>query len=362
MKQATPAILILLMASTLPAFAERVPVPRPRPTEASAAVPPRAADAPSPVPTSEAAPAPPSACRLALTDKIAIAPSLPPIRGPGECGAEDLVSLEAVVLADGRKVSVKPAATLRCPMARAIADWVRADVNDAVRAQGQQLAEIDNFDSYECRGRNRVQGARVSEHGKGNALDIRGFRLASGDMLSLTARTAPQAFRERIRQSVCARFMTVLGPQSDGYHEDHVHVDLAQRRGDYRMCRWAVLVPDPPKAGPVVGDAQAKQSNVVEQAKDEGRKQDDTAPDGFAARWSMTNEGLAHVPLPKPRPPLVADARALERKAKDSGRDVNKGSGKGKRGAQAAPMKPGKPGDDGAEDDDRVPPPMHSSE
>jgi hypothetical protein len=35
----------------------------------------------------------------------------------------------------------------------------------------------------------------------------------------------------------------VLGPGSDGYHEDHVHVDLAERRGGYRMCQWDVREP-----------------------------------------------------------------------------------------------------------------------
>ena len=37
--------------------------------------------------------------------------------------------------------------------------------------------------------------------------------------------------------------MTVLGPGSDGYHEDHVHVDLAERAGGHRMCQWEVREP-----------------------------------------------------------------------------------------------------------------------
>ena len=40
------------------------------------------------------------------------------------------------------------------------------------------------------------------------------------------------------------RFSTVLGPGSDGYHENHIHVDLAERRGGYRMCQWDVREPD----------------------------------------------------------------------------------------------------------------------
>ena len=71
---------------------------------------------------------PPSACRLALTEAIAIAPSIPDIKGAGGCGGEDLVRLEAMVLPDKRQVSVKPAAILRCTMASAIADWIRTDI------------------------------------------------------------------------------------------------------------------------------------------------------------------------------------------------------------------------------------------
>ncbi len=55
-----------------------------------------------------------SACRQALTEDIAIAPSIPDIHGPGGCGGDDLVRLEAIVLPDKHRVAVTPPATLRC--------------------------------------------------------------------------------------------------------------------------------------------------------------------------------------------------------------------------------------------------------
>ena len=64
------------------------------------------ADKPSASKPAEAAPPPEkqlSACRLALTEEIAVAPSIPDIRGPGACGGEDLVRLEAIVLPDKRR-------------------------------------------------------------------------------------------------------------------------------------------------------------------------------------------------------------------------------------------------------------------
>nr|HEV8008377.1 extensin family protein [Bradyrhizobium sp.] len=142
-----------------------VPLPKPRPADAPAAEPGAAADgnrtpAPSEKPTEPAAAGPePSACRLALTEAIAIAPSIPDIHGAGGCGGVDLVRLEAVVLPDKRQVSVKPAAILRCAMASAIAGWIRTDIAPLAASVGSAISSLDNFDSFECRSRNRVAGA-----------------------------------------------------------------------------------------------------------------------------------------------------------------------------------------------------------
>jgi hypothetical protein len=225
----------------------QVPLPRPRPASAPAADPAQPGDdahlaGEKAEPAGRASPEPPqaSACRQALTEDIAIAPSIPDIHGEGGCGGEDLVRLEAVVLADQHRVSVKPAAILRCVMATAIADWVRTDVAPLAAGAGGVLSGIDNFDSFECRGRNRVAGAPLSEHGRANALDVRAFKLANGQSISLTDRKVARDLRESVLRSACTRFSTVLGPGSDGYHEDHIHLDLMARRNNYKICQWDV--------------------------------------------------------------------------------------------------------------------------
>jgi hypothetical protein len=237
-----------------------VPLPKPRPAEAptmesSKPEPEKPAAEKRPPaepdkPVEQAAPAPPqpSACRLALTDAIAIAPSIPDIKGAGGCGGEDLVRLEAVVLPDKRRVSVKPAAILRCAMATEIADWIRTDMVPLAASLGSAISDLDNFDSFECRGRNRVAGAKLSEHGRANALDVRGLKLANGQSISLTDRTVSRETRETVLHSVCERFSTVLGPGSDWYHEDHIHLDLMERRNNYKICQWNVWDPMPPTA------------------------------------------------------------------------------------------------------------------
>lgn len=254
-----------------------VPLPRPRPPEAPAARPEKEADKPAKEadrkevdkPAEQAAPAPqPSACRLALTEEIAIAPSIPDIKGPGACGGEDLVRLEAIVLPDQSRVPVKPAAILRCRMAATIAEWIRSDIAPLAQKAGSAISELDNYDSYQCRGRNNIAGAMLSQHGLANALDLRGFKLANGRTLSLTDRTLPRETREAVLHSACTRFSTVLGPGSDWYHEDHIHLDVMERRNNYRICQWDVWDPLPRVAPllPAVRPEEAPPREVAEKS------------------------------------------------------------------------------------------------
>jgi len=287
------------------AHATPVPLPRPRPAEAPASPADEPADgkqAPAEAvkPAEQAAPASapqPSACRLALTEAIAIAPSIPDIHGAGGCGGTDLVRLEAVVLPDKHRVTVKPAAILRCPMASAIADWVRTDVAQLATSLGSIVTDLDNFDSFECRGRNRVVGAPLSEHGRANALDVRSFKLANGRSISLTDRTVARELRESVLHSVCARFSTVLGPGSDWYHEDHIHLDLMARHNDYKICQWNVWDPLPPTA-PLLPAARPDDAPQREAAKSDAAKSE--AAKSGAASSSAVPERDAESPTRKP--------------------------------------------------------------
>jgi hypothetical protein len=309
----TAAVLLLaLAADAAPASARSValrggfwPEARPRPRSHRVAIPlPKSRPAEAPAAEDQAndgrpaaeqaapAPPPPSACRMALTEAIAIAPSIPAISGPGGCGGDDLVRLEAVVLADNKHVAVKPAAILRCTMAAAIADWVRSDIAPLAQSLGTSLSDLDNFDSFECRGRNRVAGAKLSEHGRANALDVRALKFANGQSLSLTDRGVAREQRETVLHSVCARFTTVLGPGSDWYHEDHIHLDLAERRSGYRICQWNVYDPMPAIAPLLPAE-----------------RPEDAPPREVAAKPDVAKPGVAEpdaeaepVPEPKPRP------------------------------------------------------------
>ena len=286
----------------------KIPLPKPRPAEAPAAETPAAAKPPEQdkpdKPVEQASPAPqPSACRLALTDEIAIAPSIPDIQGPGGCGGTDLVKLEAIVLPNKHRVAVTPAATLRCSMATAIADWARTDLVPLTEKLGSELSVLDNFDSYECRGFNRVPGAHLSEHGHANALDVRALKLADGRSISLTDRAVSRELRETVLRSVCARFMTVLGPGSDWYHEDHIHLDRMERRNNYRICQWNVYDPLP-QIAPLMPSERPDDAPPREvAAKSDGDKDKPEKAKSEAAEPQAAEEAEPdHKPDPAPQP------------------------------------------------------------
>jgi hypothetical protein len=333
----TAAVLLLALASgAAPASARSLALrggfwPEPRPRSHRIAVPlpkPRPAEAPTaddqangkPAEAEKpAAVAPPSACRLALTEAIAIAPSIPAISGPGGCGGDDLVRLEAVVLADNRHVAVKPAAILRCGMAAAVADWIRSDIAPFAQSLGTSISDLDNFDSFECRGRNRVVGAKLSEHGRANALDVRALKLANGQSISLTDRTVSRETRETVLHSVCARFSTVLGPGSDGYHEDHIHLDLMERRNNYKICQWNVWEPLP-QIAPLLPAGRPQEAPPREVAeKSDAAKPDTAEPDAKksdAAGPDAAKPGTSKPETSKP----AAEAKPITKKRRQNRR------------------------------------------
>lgn len=319
MRRVAALFCIAMGSGVSSALADDVPLPRPKPAVSAAPAPWReplsfreaaGADFQSAAVTSA-----PSDCRKRLEKAARLRP-VPRLMGPGACGGEDMVELEAVLLDKGKPIDIKPAPTLRCEMAEQLALWVRDDIVVRVAKSGMTLASVETYDDFSCRGRNRVFGAKLSEHGKGNAVDIRGITFSDKKSVLLTDKTFAKDVRTDLRASACARFTTVLGPGSDGYHEEHVHLDLIQRRGGYRMCQWDVLEPPPPPPPPkpvevAKADAQADakpdpksdpKPESKPEPKDAAPEPDDDADDSADAA-AAPKIALADVPLPRPRPP-----------------------------------------------------------
>ncbi len=161
--------------------------------------------------------------------------------GPGHCGALQPFEMSAAV---SGQVSLRPAALLRCPMVPAVEHWMRMHVVPAARRNyGLPIVEVKVAASYGCRPMNNVSGAKLSEHGHANALDVSAFILADGRQITVKHGWAgdprERAFLRQVHQGACDTFTTVLGPNADANHHDHFHMDLARhgRNGDGRVCR-----------------------------------------------------------------------------------------------------------------------------
>jgi len=163
------------------------------------------------------------------------------VTGADGCVGSELVRLSGVRLPSGAPLALNPPAMLRCEMALAVARWLREQLASLLPAEtGATPVSMEVAGSYECRGRNRVKGAKLSEHATGGAGDIIGFHLSDGHDLVLTSVAEPKSLREQVRDSACGSFTTVLGPGSDGYHETHVHLDRRERKANYRICQWNI--------------------------------------------------------------------------------------------------------------------------
>jgi Extensin-like protein C-terminus len=257
--------IALLLATTVAVTAEIIPLPRPRPVEIPGD--------PSTVNAETAV----SPCRSRLAE-IAVFKPLP---GPGDCTATDVVALDAVLLADRHRIALSPVATLRCPMAEAVTHWIRDDVAPTIAALGKSLRSVETLDSFDCRRRNGLTDAKISMAAP-TPLDVSAFKLANGGAIGLTDASVAKSLREKLRQSACSRFSTVLGNGADAYHDSHVHLDLLERSNHYRICQWDVL-------------------DVAETAALAAKK----AAAAGASNAAVVN--VSDIPLPRPRPVALSD-------------------------------------------------------
>ena len=143
------------------------------------------------------------------------------------CGVAEPVRITSVA-----GVRLSEAAIMDCTTAKALNTWVQKGLQPAFPKT--RVVELQVAAHYICRPRNNVKGAKISEHGKGKAIDIAAIELADGRVLSVSDDWGKTL--RRVYKAACGIFSTTLGPGSDGYHEDHMHFDTARyRSGGY--CR-----------------------------------------------------------------------------------------------------------------------------
>ena len=128
-------------------------------------------------------------------------------------------------------VALNPPATINCDEATALSTWVVKGLQPAFH---NTITRLNVVDSYSCRPRNNVRGAKISEHGSGNAIDIAGFVTNTGRLYTVASNY--NSMIRAAQKAGCGIFHTILGPGSDGYHETHLHLDVAPYRGQ-PYCR-----------------------------------------------------------------------------------------------------------------------------
>lgn len=168
--------------------------------------------------------------------------ALPPLRGGPNCGYADGVRLEA---GGARSIALAPGGLgTSCAVAAALAAWEWQVVQPAaIAAYGQPIERIDHFGSYSCRRiYGRAEGAAWSEHATADAIDVAGFRLADGRRVTVAADWsrdgADATFLRAVRDGACGLFGTVLSPDYNRAHHDHLHLDMAARgSGGWGVCR-----------------------------------------------------------------------------------------------------------------------------
>ncbi|MEN0040185.1 MAG: extensin family protein [Pseudomonadota bacterium] len=142
-------------------------------------------------------------------------------------------------------VTLSSTATLDCVLATALADFVQFRAQPLAQIHLEtQLTKIVAGPGFQCRRRNNRPTGKLSEHAFGYGWDILAFEFADGTRINVRdpAQMAEReaAYFTAARKGACDYFTTVLGPGSDGFHGDHLHVDLGRSINNpdpYRICK-----------------------------------------------------------------------------------------------------------------------------
>jgi hypothetical protein len=181
-------------------------------------------------------------CRVLLRAAGVRYTMLPKLAGSDpKCGYSDGIRFAA---GGSRGIAYAPSNLgISCPVAAALSLWEWEVIQPAAQKHfGAQVVRIEHLGSYSCR---RIYGRSAgdwSEHATADAVDIAAFRLSDGRRISVLADwnegAEKAAFLREVRTGACRLFSTVLSPDYNAAHRDHLHLDEAERgEMGWRACR-----------------------------------------------------------------------------------------------------------------------------
>ncbi|WP_395332931.1 extensin family protein [Novosphingobium sp. BL-8H] len=175
------------------------------------------------------------ACR-AFLDRSGL-PNRPlPPEGAGACRREDRGPL---LLPDATLKPQRAEAT--CAVDAGMAFWLRHVVQPQAEAMfSSPVIRIEHLGTVNCRRIGNGAKGAWSEHATGNAIDVSAFVLANGRRVEVKrdwkGGVDDAAFLHAVRDGACGSFSTVLSPDYNAAHADHLHLDQARRTGGWKAC------------------------------------------------------------------------------------------------------------------------------
>jgi hypothetical protein len=178
-------------------------------------------------------------CEKELQAMGAVFKDVPRIDDGNGCGIDKPISLTEALPG----IKLKPEGTMRCQTALALAHWMKQSVipsGEVALKDAGPIVTINQASTYICRLRNTATTGKISEHARGNAVDVASFTFQDGTVVAVQPRkedsTLTGAFQRAVSAAGCLYFTTVLDPESDANHEHHFHLDVIERHGGFRYC------------------------------------------------------------------------------------------------------------------------------
>ncbi len=154
----------------------------------------------------------------------------------GSCSAIGAIQLNQI----SSGVPITNTKALTCNAALPLTRWFEGSVQTAAqRWFGARVVKLESMGTYACRTvvGNAYSAGKLSEHARANAVDIGGFTLADGRRVTVlggwNGSEDERGFLRDVHDAACRNFVTVLGPNYNAAHANHLHFDM----GGASYCR-----------------------------------------------------------------------------------------------------------------------------